>query len=69
MIVGDVALDEILMQLAPVERVLGRPINPTLYSVNEFKSRLQSGNHFLRSVLSGEKVLLIGDTNELGKVG
>jgi predicted nucleotidyltransferase len=69
MIVGDVTLDEILTQLAPVERAISREINPTVYTANEFKSKLQSGNHFLRSVLSGETVLLIGDKDELGKMG
>jgi predicted nucleotidyltransferase len=69
MVVGDVTLDEVLAQLAPVERAIGRSINPALYSVNEFKAKLQSGNHFLRSVLRSETVPLIGEINELGKVG
>ena len=74
MIVGDVTLDEILAQLAAVEPTIGRTINPTIYSSKEFKTKLQSGNHFLRSVMRNEKVFLIGAedaarTNELGKVG
>lgn len=69
MIVGDVTLTEVLTQLAPVELMIGREINPTVYSMSEFKSRLQEGNHFLRSVLRGEKVLLIGEEDELGKMG
>lgn len=68
MIVGEVTLDEVLAQLAPVERAIGRPINPTLYTANEFRAKLESGNHFLRSVLRGEKVLLVGDLDELGKM-
>jgi predicted nucleotidyltransferase len=69
MIVGNVTLDEVLGQLAPVERAIGRSINPTLYYLTEFKAKLKSGNHFLRSVLRGETVPLIGDLNEFGKVG
>jgi predicted nucleotidyltransferase len=69
MIVGDVTLDEVLKRLAPVQGVIGRPINPTVYSSIEFKRRLQAGNHFLRSVLRGQTVPLIGDPNELGKMG
>ena len=69
MVVGDVTLDEVLEQLAPVERAIGRSINPTLYSIKEFKAKLKSGNHFLSSVLRGETVPLIGDLDELGKVG
>ncbi len=69
MIVGDVTLDEILAQLAPVERTIGRAINPTVYSRQEFDSKLKSGNHFLTSVMRGERVVLIGEDDESGKVG
>ena len=68
MMVGDVTLDEVLAQLAPVEQTIVRSINPTVYTASEFKSKLASGNHFLRAVLRGEKVLLLGDLDELGKV-
>jgi predicted nucleotidyltransferase len=69
MIVGDVTLDEVLKQFAPVERQIGRPVNPTVYSTGEFKSKLKGGNHFLKSVMRGDKVILIGDPNEFGKMG
>lgn len=69
MVIGDVSLDELLTHLASAERDLGRPINPTVFSLREFKSKLKAGNHFLKSVMRGEKVLLIGDENELGKMG
>jgi uncharacterized protein len=69
MVVGDVTLDEILEHLAPVERASGRAINPTLYSESEFQSKLKGNNHFLRSVLNGVTVPLIGNLDEPGKVG
>ena len=69
MIAGDVTLDEVLTQLSPVEVAIGRPINPTVYTTSEFKSRLQSANHFLRSVVRGEKVVLVGEANEFGEMG
>ncbi len=69
MVVGDATLDEVLSRIAAVEKVIGRPINPTVYSVAEFRSKLASGNHFVNSVLKGKKVFLLGDEDELGKVG
>ncbi len=63
MIVGEVRLDEVLAQLAPVEPRIGRPINPTLYSLSDFKTKIDNGNHFLRSVMQGQKVFLIGESN------
>jgi hypothetical protein len=32
-----------------------------VYSVEEFKSKLASGNHFLTAVLKGQKEFLLGD--------
>jgi predicted nucleotidyltransferase len=69
MIVGDATLDEVLSRLSAVEKAIGRPINPTVYSIAEFESKLASGNHFLSSVLKGRKVFLLGDEDELRKVG
>jgi predicted nucleotidyltransferase len=69
MIIGRVTLERVLERLAEVEGSLGRPINPTIYFPAEFKTKLASGNHFLNSVVRGEKVLLIGDENELRKLG
>jgi predicted nucleotidyltransferase len=68
-IVGDATLDEVIAQLATVEGAIGREINPTIYSTKEFRSKLQSGNHFLRSVVHGETVPLIGDLNEFREMG
>ena len=69
MVVGKATLDEVLSRLSPVEKTIGRPINPTVYSVAEFKSKIGGGNHFLNAVLKGQKVFLLGDDDELGKVG
>jgi predicted nucleotidyltransferase len=68
-IVGKVTLEEILTKLADCEQSLGRPVNPTIYSVAEFKSKLTSGNHFVNSIVRSEKVFLIGGEDELRKVG
>jgi uncharacterized protein len=69
MIVGNVTLDGVLAQLTSVENAIGRPINPTIYSLKEFKTKIKDGNHFITSVLHGKKILLIGDEDELGKMG
>jgi predicted nucleotidyltransferase len=69
LIIGDVTLDEILVQLTPLEPVLGRPINPTIYSRKEFVSKRKAGNHFLNGLVQNKKVFLIGDEDEFGKMG
>lgn len=61
-------LEELYVALAPVERSLGRKINPTLYTVQEFKSRRLSGNPFLCNVLDGERLVLIGEEDDASAV-
>lgn len=69
MVVGTATVEDVLGAVADVESSLGRTVNPTVYSVPEFKSKLASGNHFLNSVMRGAKVFLVGDEDELRKVG
>ncbi len=63
MVVGAVSLDEIFDALSPLEKSLRRPVKPTIYSLQDLKERIQSGNHFLRSLASSKEVFLIGDSN------
>jgi len=69
MVVGKATLDQVLSRLSSAERTIGRSINPTVYSVAEFKSKLAAENHFLTSVMRGQKVFLLGDVDDLRKVG
>jgi len=69
LVVGKATLEEVLSRLSTVEKSIGRPVNPTVYSVEEFRSKLANGNHFLTAVLKGQKVFLLGDEDELRKVG
>lgn len=69
MIIGNISLDNTLERLSKVETALARPVTPTVYSEAEFKSKLSNGNHFLNAVIRGDKVFLVGDEDELRKVG
>jgi uncharacterized protein len=69
LIVGSVTLEDVLGSVAELEQSLGRSINPTVYTLAEFKAKLARGNHFLNSIVRGEKIFLIGDERELRKVG
>jgi predicted nucleotidyltransferase len=69
MVIGAASLDEVLDAVRPVEKQLGRPVNPTIYSREDLKTRLRSGNHFLQSLKKSKKVFLIGDEDEFRKAG
>jgi predicted nucleotidyltransferase len=69
MVVGQVELDEVLARLQAVEKQIQRPINPTVYSSEDFQTKLASGSHFVTSILRGPKVFIVEDENELGRSG
>jgi uncharacterized protein len=68
MVIGDVGFAEVVSALAGAQDALSREINPTVYAVEEFRSKVSSGHHFVRSVLKDRKIFLIGDADELGRL-
>jgi predicted nucleotidyltransferase len=64
LVVGETTLDDLLTQLSPVERSLRRPINPTIYAREELRTKLHSGNHFLRAIQSAQLTFLVGNEDE-----
>ena len=67
-VVGAVQLSEVARILREAERVLGRPVNPHIYSQTEFAERLDQGDHFLSAVLQEERLFIIGEENDLAKL-
>jgi predicted nucleotidyltransferase len=62
LIVSDaLILEDFYAALAPVEESLARRISPTLYTTREFERRRKEGNPFLKRLLAGEHIVLIGD--------
>ena len=53
-------LEDVYRLLEPVESLLHRKINPTLYRRAEFHKRREAGSSFLRRMLSAETIVLIG---------
>jgi predicted nucleotidyltransferase len=67
LIVGQVALADLVPALRRVERQFDREVNVTRYSEPEFRQKVQSGDHFLKSVIEGKLIMLMGSLNELEK--
>lgn len=68
MLVGAVTFAEVSSVLSDAQNSLSREVNPTVYPVREFRKKISEGHHFLRTVLSHEKIFLIGDENVLEKL-
>lgn len=61
MIVSDeLALEDVFLALAPTESQLGRQVNPTLYSRQEFSNKSKMKKGFLVKVLNAPVIELIG---------
>ena len=61
MIVGTIVLPELAILVRNEENRLGTEINYTAMTEDEFKFRKQRNDPFLVSILSGTRVMLIGD--------
>jgi predicted nucleotidyltransferase len=69
LVVGDkLSLADIVPAIAEAQRELGREINPSLYPTEEFCRKLAEGQHFVSSVVAGEKIFLIGDEHKLTRL-
>ena len=69
MVIGDVKFSEVVSCLTDFEKKLGREINPTVYPPEEYKTKIRDKNHFLTSTLREKKIFVIGDEDELRRLG
>jgi predicted nucleotidyltransferase len=67
MIVGNVDFGAVVERLSDAQRTLNREINPTVFSVKEFRKKVRES--FLKTVLTDKKLFIIGDENVLRELG
>ncbi|HYC93429.1 MAG TPA: nucleotidyltransferase domain-containing protein [Thermoanaerobaculia bacterium] len=60
----DLSLAQLYARLLRAEGKIGRKINPTLLTPAELRDRRAEGNPFLKKVLSGDTIALIGKVND-----
>jgi len=66
MIVSDqLTYGDVYSALEPVSAALGRPVNPTVYTSNEFRKRRTDRNAFVMKVLGLPRLWIIGSDDEL----
>ena len=62
-VADELTLEEVYAALSPAEELLGRKIQPSLYTSEEFDRRLARGNAFLKRVLEGPVTILFGSVD------
>ena len=65
LVVGDVVLPELSMVIRKEETKRGKEINYTVMSREEYDFRKKRRDPFLAGILSGSRIMIIGDEDEL----
>jgi len=65
MVIGEISLESLLRLMKGPEKTLGREINPSLYSLKEYKRRMKRKDPFIVRVMDEPRIMLIGDDDGL----
>jgi predicted nucleotidyltransferase len=68
MVIGTVGLSELSPALRKAEQRIGRPVNPSVFAADEVAKKLAAGHHFLSSVLSSERIFVVGSESALAAI-
>ncbi|WP_447651910.1 nucleotidyltransferase domain-containing protein [Pseudomonas abietaniphila] len=63
MLIGEgISYSEVMERMIPLEELLGRTINPTLYTPADWQAKLEAGNSFVVRVAEQDQIEIIGRT-------
>lgn len=68
MVIGDVPFADLVRVLHQAQDTLRREINPIVYPLEEFRRKLAAEQHFLKNIMTNDKLFLIGTEDELARL-
>jgi predicted nucleotidyltransferase len=68
LIIGKAGLADVAPRLRRAEQQLGRPVNPSVYTPDEFTKKMRANNHFLTTIWGEKKLAVQGDLDELATI-
>lgn len=68
MVIGKAGLADLSPALRKAEQRLGREVNATVYSPDEFREKVKSLDHFLTAILRGRKQFVRGGQSDLDEI-
>lgn len=68
LLIGDFGFADAVKAMHPLQTRLQREISPVVYNPVEFKSKIESGDRFVREVLAKPKLFVVGTADDLGKL-
>ncbi len=66
---NSLAYAELMNVLADAERILGRPVNPSIYAMKDIKKKLHDKNAFLTKVMERPKLWVKGSEDDIREIG
>ena len=68
MLLGSAGFGDVALAFARVQEAVGRQVNPTPMSASDFVHKLADGGGFVRNVVAGPKIWLIGGDDDFAKL-
>lgn len=68
LVLADAGFAEVVKAIYPTQAMLGREVNPVVYSAAEFRRRTQDGEPLVSEILASPKIFLIGVEHDLGEL-
>jgi uncharacterized protein len=65
LIADGLAYADVMAQLMDAEQLLGRPVNPSIYTLGQIKEKLQQNNAFISRVMEQPKIWLKGSEDDI----
>ncbi len=69
MIIGDLSYADAVSALYPVQQILGREINPKIFSRQGWHHALKSNDVFAREIIEKPRMDVVGGMDGIGKIG
>ena len=67
LIIGNITFGDIVKTIYPAQEILGREINPKIYTPLEWRSAKNEGSAFINELLTKPVINIIGGKDDLGK--
>jgi len=67
LIIGKISFKEVVSALYESQAMIGREINPKVYTRDEWQKLIEDKNGFIQEVIKNPKLFILGEKNELNK--
>ena len=67
LVIGDASFKDVVRAVHPAHSLLGRDVNPKVFTPREWTDKRKAKDAFMREVMNHPKIVLIGSADDLAK--